>query len=97
MGRTKRQVKRVKTKAGERVLKRRSKQKLATLLAELRAADFIVFPTEILNSGMELDIADEPEMQDGLELISQEFTSPAVEYWKAPLADNGLGKLPPTV
>jgi hypothetical protein len=56
------------------------------LLAELQVADFVVFPTEILNSGMELEIADalELDMQDGLEIVSSELVSPAVEYWEAP-------------
>ena len=70
--------------AGKRVVKRRSKRKVGTLLKEIQAADFIVFPTEILNSYTIEDDADDDEfeMQDGLEIVSHGHTSPAVEYWE---------------
>jgi hypothetical protein len=70
--------------AGERKEKHRDKLKFSSLLAELQAADFIVFPSEILNScPMDDDTNDELEMHDGLEVVSREVTSPAVEYWEA--------------
>ena len=85
-GHTKRQIKlkAMRRKAGERKEKHRDKLKISSLLAELQAADFIVFPTEILNlCAMDDDTNDELEMHDGLEVVSRDVTSLAVEYWEA--------------
>jgi hypothetical protein len=74
----------MRRKAGERKEKHRDKLKFSSLLAELQAADFIVSPSEILSScPMDDDTNDELEMHDGLEVVSREVTSPAVEYWEA--------------
>ena len=76
----------VRRKAEERKEKHRGNRKIATLLRELQMADFVVFGTESLNSCPMDDDGEENEfeMQDGLEVISRGFTSPAVEYWEAP-------------
>jgi hypothetical protein len=63
-------LKSVRRKAGERKSKHRSKLKVTTLLTELQAADFVVFPTEILNCHPELIEEWDDEAEDGLEIVS---------------------------
>lgn len=89
-GRTKRlaRLKATSRKETARVERRRDKRKGVILLTELQAADFVVFPTEILTTSMDtaemITADDECEMQDGLEIISSSSTSSAIEYWEPP-------------
>jgi CRISPR associated protein Cas1 len=84
-GRTQRlnEQKEVRRKAVARKEKSRDNQKIATLLTEVQAADFIVFPTDICQPSPIDDAPDDVEynLQDGIGIVSNGDTSPAVEFW----------------